>query len=147
MEESNSSKKEVVQTLLNFDETLAICTIYMYTRDYSFNLKLAFSNLIKNRMRKEFFSDGTIIGTIFYPFQFQLWSNKSERIELIESFNKSLNNRNDLYMDCLKAWKSNKEIINKDCIMFVDKNDINNENVIEETFNLDKEIDKFEFYK
>ena len=146
MEESNSSN-QVVQPVLNFDEILAICTIYMYTRDYSFDLKLAFSNLIKNRMRKEFFSDGTIIGTIYYPFQFQLWSNKSERIELIESFNKSLNNRNSSYLDCLKAWKSKKEIINKDCIMFIDKNITNDENIIEETFKLDKEIDKFEFYK
>ncbi len=146
MEQSNSSN-QVVQPLLNFDENLAICTIYMYTRDYSFNLKLAFSNLIKNRMRKEYFSDGTIIGTIFYPFQFQLWSNKLERIELIESFNKSLNNRNELYLDCLKAWKSNKEIINKDCVIFSDKNITDDENIVEETFKLDREIDKFEFYK
>ncbi|MGB9674506.1 MAG: hypothetical protein ACPLX8_00070 [Nanopusillaceae archaeon] len=102
---------------LSFQDFFGAVTIYSIARDYTYNVKLNIARLIRNRMNERFFSDGSVIGTVLYPYQFNCWSNNEERPELIKSFVEGLSNMNESVLLSIKAWNESKENKGNDLIL------------------------------
>jgi hypothetical protein len=102
---------------LSFQDFFGAVTIYSIARDYTYNVKLNIARLIRNRMDERFFSDGSVIGTVLYPYQFNCWSNNEERPELIKSFVEGLSNMNESVLLSIKAWNESKENKGNDLIL------------------------------
>lgn len=60
------------------DDVWAILCIYAEARGEPYEGQVAVGNVIRNRMRKKFFSDGTVVGTVTQPKQFS-WMNDGDR--------------------------------------------------------------------
>ncbi len=56
------------------DERLAALTIYLESRGESFAGKLAVAAVIRNRMKAQYQSDGTVKGTVLKRLQFEPWN-------------------------------------------------------------------------
>lgn len=56
------------------DKTWAIMTIRQEADGESINGKIAVAEVIRNRMRRHYFSDGTIAGTVLKAYQFSGWN-------------------------------------------------------------------------
>lgn len=64
---------------MDIDTYLAIATLYQEARGVSDNAAvLAVCHVIRNRMAARYFSDGTVAGTVLYPYQFSGWNPGSE---------------------------------------------------------------------
>ena len=136
----------------NIFETLCVgCTIYLLARDYPKTIKIELAKIIKNRMNKGYFSDGTALGTIFYPYQFSCWGVSNEnRMELIQQFNQGFMDQNEIVFESIDVWN---KIIDKDdkhqdeTIAYIntDIDDVLNSSVSNLKFV--HEIDSFKFYK
>lgn len=62
--------------------------------------KIAVAEVIRNRMKRGFFSDGTILGTVLYPYQFSGWNTSSKnRIRTCR-----LTDDDPQYDNYLSAW-------------------------------------------
>jgi hypothetical protein len=110
---------------LTFDGLFASATIYMLTRDNSDDVKYLMAKLIKDRMKSEFFSDGTVVGTVLYPYQFSCWGNTENRAFLINSFINGISQKVDVVLKCIKIWNEVSEVDydENDCILgFYTKN-------------------------
>lgn len=60
-------------------DALAIATIRGEAEAEPFEGQVAVANVIRNRMLKRHFSDGTIAGTVLAPYQFSLWNTTEKR--------------------------------------------------------------------
>jgi N-acetylmuramoyl-L-alanine amidase len=58
------------------DTAWAVMTIWQEARGESAAGKLAVARVIRNRMARHYFSDGTVTGTVLYPYQFSGWNSK-----------------------------------------------------------------------
>jgi len=61
-------------TRLIDDETWATLTIWCEARGEPYEGKLAVAEVIANRMRRKYQSDGTVPGTVLKPWQFSAWN-------------------------------------------------------------------------
>ncbi len=82
------------------DDTWAILTIWQEARGESFEGKLAVAEVIWNRMRQQYQSDGTVVGTVLKPYQFSGW-NTTDKNRLIAA---KLDDLDPAVKDCMKAW-------------------------------------------
>ena len=79
----------------------AIMTIAQEARSEPFIGKVAVAEVIRNRMKQRYFSDGTIIDTVLRPYQFSGWNtNDSNRIVCAR-----LKLSDKVTQDCIKAWE------------------------------------------
>ena len=51
-------------------------TIWQEARGEPLAGKVAVARIIRNRMARHYFSDGTVTGTVLYPYQFSGWNTK-----------------------------------------------------------------------
>lgn len=67
------------------EATLAVLTIWQEARGESFEGKLAVAEVIRDRTRRGYQSDGTVVGTVLKPYQFSGWNmNDSQRIKAMK---------------------------------------------------------------
>lgn len=59
------------------DDVWAILCIFAEARGEPYEGQVAVGNIIRNRMARKFFSDGTVVGTVVYAKQFS-WMNDSD---------------------------------------------------------------------
>lgn len=86
------------------DDAVAIVTILQEAESEPFAGKLAVAEVIMNRSRHRYNSDGTIIGTCLGPLQFSGWNSKStNRIRTMRC-----KSSDPMVADCIKAWEQAK---------------------------------------
>lgn len=86
------------------DDALAVVTIFQEARGEPWEGKLAVGEVIRNRMRRKYSSDGTATDTVLKPFQFSGWNTQDRnRIPSLRI------DTNDLIVqECVKAWKESE---------------------------------------
>lgn len=85
-------------------DALAIVTIWQEARGEPYEGKIAVGEVIRNRMGRNYSSDGTVAGTIARPYQFSGWN------PLDPNFLPSLklDDADPLVIDCIRAWNESK---------------------------------------
>lgn len=86
------------------DETFAAITILSEAEGESHDGKIAVAEVIRNRMRQRFFSDGTVIGTCFLRLQFSVWNDdpmdNRRAVRML-----SIDDCDPRFLDALTAWR------------------------------------------
>lgn len=86
------------------DEALAVVTIWQEAAGESFEGKVAVGEVIRNRMRRFYSSDGTVAGTVARRKQFSGWNDSAqENALLIRSLR--LDDGDAVVNSCLTAWR------------------------------------------
>lgn len=83
------------------DDALAVITIWQEARNQTEAGKLAVAEVIRNRMAKRYWSDGTVAGTVLRPYQFSGWN--TEDPNRIPSFR--LEDGDPIVASCRAAWE------------------------------------------
>ena len=84
------------------DDAFAVATIWAEARGESFAGKLAVAEVILNRTRRSYNSNGTIIGTCLAPVQFSCWNAKDRnRLQMI-----ALDSQDTVVQACESAWRT-----------------------------------------
>lgn len=88
------------------DNALAVVTIYQEAQGEPFDGKVAVAEVIRNRMRKKYASDGTVAGTVLRPLQFSGWNAKDQHDPLNRARSRSLqiDDSDPIVADCVRAW-------------------------------------------
>jgi spore germination cell wall hydrolase CwlJ-like protein len=82
------------------EDALAVVTILQEAEGEVYLGKVAVAEVIRNRMRSRYSSDGTVAGTVLRPFQFSGWNaNASNRVRCAQS-----DDGDAIVKDCAKAW-------------------------------------------
>jgi spore germination cell wall hydrolase CwlJ-like protein len=82
------------------EENFAVATIWQEARGEIHEGKVAVGEVIRTRMAKKVFSDGTILGTVLAPFQFAGWNPRDpNRLPALR-----LKKDDPAVADCEKAW-------------------------------------------
>lgn len=82
------------------EDTFAIITIYQEAQGEPYAGKVAVAEVIRNRMRRHYASDGTISGTVLRPLQFSGWNATDPgRIRSVR-----IDDADYLVHDCQRAW-------------------------------------------
>lgn len=85
-------------------DTLAILTIAQEAFLEPYAGKLAVAEVIRNRTRQHYMSDGTVEGTVLRAYQFSGWNNGDPvRIKAMR-----YDDSDSRIQDCIKAWKEAK---------------------------------------
>ena len=87
-------------------DKLAAITIWQEARGESFEGKLAVAQVIRNRMKRQYNSDGTVAGTVLRPHQFSGWNTNS----VIRAESMLQNEENKTYISCQSAWAHSKDV-------------------------------------
>lgn len=83
------------------DHVLAELTIWMEARGEPYHGQCAVAEVIQERMRRRYLSDGTVAGTLFMPFQFSCWNSDShQRIHAV-----TLEDTDSTLAMCRQAWR------------------------------------------
>ena len=83
------------------DDTWAVATIWAEARGENFAGKLAVAEVILNRTRRSYSSDGTIAGTCLWPMQFSSWNAKDKnRLKVAQ-----IDSQDSIVTACEQAWK------------------------------------------
>ena len=83
------------------DEAWAVMTIWMEARGETYHGKLAVAEVVRNRTRRRYSSDGTVASTVLTPFQFSGWMTKDpNRIPSAK-----IDDADPVVADCVKAWR------------------------------------------
>jgi cell wall hydrolase len=86
------------------DDAIAIVTVFQEAEGEPLEGKVAVAEVIRNRMKRRYSSDGTVTGTCLRPSQFSGWNTNSKnriRALLIDS-------ENPVVQDCVIAWEQSK---------------------------------------
>jgi spore germination cell wall hydrolase CwlJ-like protein len=87
------------------DTALAAVTIWQEARGEVYAGKLAVAEVIRNRMKERYASDGTVAGTVMRPQQFSGWnSGDPNRIPSLK-----IDDGDRVVADCIRAWKDAME--------------------------------------
>lgn len=86
------------------DDAWAVMTIWQEARSEPYMGMLAVAEVIRNRMRAKFFSDGTVAGTVLRDRQFSGWNNRDpNRIP-----SAGLHHDNPTAERCARAWRDSE---------------------------------------
>jgi len=83
-----------------------VLTVWQEAQGEPYRDKVMVAEVILNRTRRKYMSDGTVASTCLWPMQFSGWNahddtpNFKERIESAK-----LDDDNPVVKDCIKAWK------------------------------------------
>lgn len=87
------------------DDALAVLTIWTEAQGEPFEGKVAIGEVIRERMRRKYASDGTVAGTVVHRYQFSAWNDDQQDNELlIRAMN--LNSDSKAVIECQKAWEA-----------------------------------------
>lgn len=81
------------------DDSWAIMTIAGEALGEPFIGKIAVAEVIRNRMRRGYASDGTVIGTVLRAKQFSMWDDKARLLAA------RIDDEHPKVQDCIKAWE------------------------------------------
>ena len=85
------------------DDALAIATIWQEAEGESFTVKAAIGEVIRERMRRRYSSDGTIVGTVARRYQFSAFNDdEQDNARFIQSL--KLDFADHIVQDCMSAW-------------------------------------------
>lgn len=87
------------------EDAWAVSTIWQEARGEPYEGKVAVAEVIRNRMKKKYFSDGTVSGTVLKPHQFSGWNTKDPNREPAAK----INTADPIVQACLRAWKEANE--------------------------------------
>ena len=90
---------KVIDVRIVEDEAWAVLTIAGEALGEPFAGKLAVAEVIRNRMKRRYASDGTVIGTVLRPKQFSMWNNRSRQLAA------RLDDAEPAVQDCIRAWR------------------------------------------
>lgn len=83
------------------DTALAVITIWQEARGESHEGKVAVAEVIRNRMKAMYSSDGTVAGTVARRWQFSGWNTDDpSRAQSLQ-----IDDDNPVVQDCLRAWR------------------------------------------
>jgi spore germination cell wall hydrolase CwlJ-like protein len=85
-------------------DALAVITIWQEARGESYEGKLGVAEVIRNRMQRNYSSDGTVAGTVLKPYQFSAFLPGDPN--LIPSF--KIDDTDPIVIDCIRAWNESK---------------------------------------
>ena len=89
------------------EDTLAVITIWMESRGEPWEGKLAVAEVIRNRMRQKYSSDGTVSGTVLRAFQFSGFNTQDPN--RIPSFR--IDGDDPVVQECEKAWRESEHTL------------------------------------
>ena len=82
------------------DTALAVITIWQEARGEPYEGKLGVAEVIRNRMKEHYASDGTVEGTVLKRLQFSGWNDGDpNRIPSVR-----ISDSDIIVQECLKAW-------------------------------------------
>ena len=81
-------------------DDLAVATILMEAESESYEGKLAVAQVIRNRMRLRYASDGTVASTVLWPLQFSCWNHNNTRRDDVCNYGLS----DDRVLEAQRAW-------------------------------------------
>lgn len=83
------------------DDTFGALNIYAEARGEVFEGQVAVGNVVRERMRLQYASDGTVVGTVWRPNQFS-WtkSGDEQRIRVLE-----VDDQSPAWQRALQAWR------------------------------------------
>jgi spore germination cell wall hydrolase CwlJ-like protein len=85
------------------DTALAAATIWQEARGEPYQGKLAVAEVIRNRMRFKYSSDGTVAGTVARSYQFSGWNDDpGDNKQLVQSL--KLDDDDPVVQECMTAW-------------------------------------------
>lgn len=85
------------------DDALAIATIWQEAEGEPYDAKVALGELIRERMRRKYNSDGTVAGTVGRRYQFSSFNDDAtNNARFIASLKLDL--ENPMVQDCMTAW-------------------------------------------
>lgn len=93
------------------EEALAVVTIMQEAEGEPYAGKLAVAEVIRNRMNKQYASDGTISGTVLRAKQFSGWNatgTKNDPFNLFRVRSVRADNDESIVRDCIRAWNEAK---------------------------------------
>lgn len=100
------------------EDWFAIVTIAQEAIGESYEGKVAVAEVIRNRMAKKYTSDGTVIGTVLWKWQFSGWNPeklKDGKLSAVDvkaylsrAFKQIGQSNTALLDDCMKAWEDSK---------------------------------------
>ena len=100
------------------DDALAIVTLWMEARGQPFEGKRAVAEVIRNRMRLRYMSDGTVAGTVLRAQQFSCWnSSDPQRIKGAQ-----IDDSHPEVLACAEAWSRAKGpdfVLPGDAVMYL----------------------------
>lgn len=97
------------------DDTWAIMTIWGEARGESKEGKIAVGEVIRNRMKRKYSSDGTASGTVLKRLQFSCHNHDDPNRLLMAK----LDDSSDLVKECIDAWKeSEKTNLTKGAVLY-----------------------------
>ena len=86
------------------DDVLGIVTVFQEAEGEPYEGKVAVAEVILNRTRKKYMSDGTVAGTVLRRLQFS--GMNSDSANRIRSF--KIDSDNHIVQDCIRAWSEAK---------------------------------------
>ena len=86
-------------------DALGIVTVWQEARGESYIGKVAVAEVIRNRMLRNYSSDGTVAGTVCKPWQFSGW--RMDDHNLIPSL--KIDDSDAVVIDCIRAWHESKK--------------------------------------
>lgn len=89
------------------DDAWAIATIWGEARGESQLGKVAVAEVIRNRMVRRLCSDGTVAGTVLWPFQFSAWNTSDPNRRRMAT----LDTEDPILLDCRAAWEESEHTI------------------------------------
>lgn len=86
------------------DDDLAVANIWAEARGETFEGKVGVAEVMRNRMKRKYASNGTVASTIFWPWQFSGFNTDNEwRSKIFE-----LDNADAVVRQCFEAWKASE---------------------------------------
>ena len=83
------------------EDALAIVTIWQEARGEPYEGKLAVGEVIRNRMKRNYFSNGSVSGTVLRDYQFSGWNvGDPNRISSIQ-----IDDSDATVRECISSWK------------------------------------------
>lgn len=84
-------------------DSLAIVTIWQEAQGEPYLGKIAVGEVIRNRMMRNYASDGTVPGTVCRRYQFSAWNDDKQDNEiLIRSL--KIDDSDPIVIECVRAW-------------------------------------------
>ena len=79
----------------------AVMTILQEARNQSFDGMLGVAEVIRDRTKARFYSDGSVISTVLFPFQFSGWNTRDQNRIICGKMELA----NPKVQDAIRAWR------------------------------------------
>ena len=88
-------------------DSLAIITIWTEAQGEPYEGKVAVGEVIRNRMLRNYSSDGTVAGTVARRYQFSAWNDDAQDNALLIRALK-ITETDGIVQDCIRAWNESR---------------------------------------